>query len=84
MTSFSMKIGIKELLIDIFWRIATQNLKFTFIAMEEVFWELARSFINWMILTRISLPFMIKYSTPFSVLTITLTKLKSECCKAGF
>ena len=80
-TPFSMKIGESWLLIDIFYIIAMQNLVHTEFAVAfcAVGLTLFKSFIILIKLTNIFFPFVIKYSTPLSVLAITLMKLKMAC-----
>ena len=78
-----MNTGIRALLIDIFYKMATQNLKLTFVARDWFFWLSAKSFIRLIIFSRISLPFKMMYSTPLSVEVITEIKLSKEWVSAG-
>jgi len=85
MTPFSMKIGESWLLIDIFCMIAMQNRVHTELAVAfcVVGLCLFKSFMILIKVTRIFFPFVIKYSTPLSVLAITLMKLKMACYRPG-
>lgn len=53
------------------------------IAFCEVGLYLFKSFIILIKVTNIFFPFVIKYSTPLSVLAITLMKLRMACCRPG-
>lgn len=86
MTLFSMKIGESCDFIDIFCIIAIQNRVLTEFATGLVVWArcLLSSFIVLMSVIRIFLPLVIRYSTPLSVLAITLMRLRMACCIAGW
>lgn len=80
-----MKIGESYDLIDIFCIMAIQNRVLTELATGFVVYGrcLLKSFMMFIKVIRIFFPLVIKYSTPLSVLAITLMRLRIACCIAG-
>jgi hypothetical protein len=84
-TLFSINIGDNYDLIDIFCIMAIQNRVFTELAtgLVVVVRVLLKSFMMLIRVIKIFFPFVIKYSTPLSVLAITLIRLRIACYIAG-
>lgn len=65
--------------------IAMQNLMLTELAIGfcDIALCLLKSFMIWIRAINIFFPLVIRYSTPLSVLAMTLMRLKMACCIAG-